>query len=161
MYYSFIYTLLHFMVFIYFQSLFRSDSLAQWLLLELWYHIKCVTLEQKIYQQQMLGWKVSLITLPTTKMYRRYNRHTKHTWCFLYLFLQAMSCWNQIEETLYLHLWLCEQICCKILVQNSDYSFCSRHGLWLCKAIIQVSMNIDHIFLTDTKKCEGRNLSYT
>ena len=38
---------------------------------------------------------------------------------------------------------------------------CSRHGLWLCKAILQVSKNIDHLFLTYTKKCDGRNFSYT
>ena len=38
---------------------------------------------------------------------------------------------------------------------------CSRHDLWLCKAIFQVSMNIDHFFLTYTKKCDVRNFSYT
>ena len=29
---------------------------------------------------------------------------------------------------------------------------CSRHSLWLLKVILQVSMNIDHFFLTYTKK---------
>ena len=43
------------------------------------------------------------------------------------------------------------QFCCKILEQNGGYSL-FRHGLWLCKAILQASMNIDHFFLTYTKK---------
>ena len=38
---------------------------------------------------------------------------------------------------------------------------CSRHCLWLCNAIFQVSMNIDHFFLIYNEKCDGRNFSYT
>ena len=38
---------------------------------------------------------------------------------------------------------------------------CSRHDLWLCKAILQVSTNTEYFFLTYTEKCDGRNLSYT
>ena len=57
-----------------------------------------------------------------TKMYRRYSLHTKNTWYFLYLFLWSMICRNQIEETLYPHLWVCEQCCCKILIQNGGYT---------------------------------------
>ena len=56
------------------------------------------------------------------KMYCRYSWQTKSTWCFLYLFLQSMICQNQVEETLHPHLWVCEQFCCKILVQNCSYS---------------------------------------
>ena len=41
---------------------------------------------------------------------------------FLYLFFWSMICQNQIEETLYPHLRVCEQFCCKILVQNGGYS---------------------------------------
>ena len=29
-----------------------------------------------------------------TKMYHRCSWHTKNTWCFLYLFLWSMICWN-------------------------------------------------------------------
>ena len=58
----------------------------------------------------------------SSKMYRRYCWHTKKAWCFLYLFLRSMVCRNQIEENLYPHLWVCEQFCCKILVQNDGYS---------------------------------------
>ena len=32
---------------------------------------------------------------------------------------------------------------------------CSRHGLWLCKVILQVTLNINHFFLTHTGKPEG------
>ena len=76
-----------------------------------------------------------------------------------HLFLWSMICWNQIVETLYPHFWICKQLCCKILVKNGGNSF-SRHGLWLCKAILQVSTNIDYFFLTYTKKCDGRNFCY-
>ena len=38
---------------------------------------------------------------------------------------------------------------------------CSRQGISLCKAILQVSTNIDHFFLTYTEKCDGRNFSHT
>ena len=52
-----------------------------------------------------------LVTMPSTKMYCRYSWHVKNTWCFLDLFLRSMICWNEIEETLYPHLWICEQFC--------------------------------------------------
>ena len=55
-----------------------------------------------------------------TKMYHRYSWHTKNT--FLYLFLWSIICWNQIEEILYSHFWVCEQFCCKILVPNGGLS---------------------------------------
>ena len=56
---------------------------------------------------------------------------TKNNWCFLYLFLQSMICRNQIEETIYPHLWVCEQFCCKILVQNGGYSLFQARSLTL------------------------------
>ena len=64
-------------------------------------------------------------------MYCRYSWHTKNTWCFLYLFLWSMICWNQIEESLYPHLWVCEQFYCKILVQNGGYSLFQALSLTL------------------------------
>ena len=101
----------------------RSDTFAQWLLLELWQNIKCLTLGQNIYQLQMASWKFSQVHVgeeiqssnhlhvhslqplcKPTKMYYRHSWHVKNTWCFSYLFLRSMICWNQIEETLYHHL---------------------------------------------------------
>ena len=42
-----------------------------------------------------------------------------------------MICWNQIEETLYPNMWVCEQFCCKILVQNGGYSLFQAWSLTL------------------------------
>ena len=87
------------------------------------------------------GWRNSIfkspsctftsVAMPTHQIYRRYNWHMKITWCFSYLFLWSMICWNQIEETLYPHLWVCKQFCCKILVQNSGYSLFQTWSLTL------------------------------
>ena len=55
----------------------------------------------------------------------------KNIWWFLYQFLQPMICRNQIEETLYPHLWVCKQFCCKILVQNGGYSLFRARSLTL------------------------------
>ena len=66
-----------------------------------------------------------------TKMSYRYSWHSKNTWCFLYLFVQSMVCRNQFEETLYPHLWVCEQLCCKTLVQNGGYSLFQTRSLIL------------------------------
>ena len=81
------------------------------------------------HQQQTSSWKsmwVNKFNLQSlcqpNKMYHRYSWYTKNTWYFLYLFLWSVICRNQIEKTLYPHLWVCEQFCCKILVQNGDYS---------------------------------------
>ena len=117
------------------------------------------------------GWRNSIfkspsctftsVTMPTHQIYHRYNWHMKITWCFSYLFLWSMICWNQIEETL--SLLTCELV--SNFVARYWYKMvatpCSRHGLWLCKAILQVCINIDHFFLTYTGKCDGKNFSYT
>ena len=42
-----------------------------------------------------------------------------------------MICRNQIEETCYPHLCVCEQFCFKILVQNGGYSLFQAWSLTL------------------------------
>ena len=77
------------------------------------------------------GTKHLSATVGQLKMHCRYSWHLKNTWCFLYLFLQSLICRNQIEETLYPHLWVCEQFNCKILVQNGGYSLFQTQSLTL------------------------------
>ena len=150
----------------------RSDTFAQWLLLELWQNIKCLTLGQNIYQLQMASWKFSQVHVgeeiqssnhlhvhslqplcKPTKMYYRHSWHVKNTWCFSYLFLRSMICWRNSLSSL------------DCFVTRYWYKMvatpCFRHSLWLCKAILQVSMNIDHYFLSYTKKCDQSNFSFT
>ena len=141
MFYSFIYARLHFMFFIWFQSLFKvsvwdsihSPSDCWWSRDNAWnvwrwdktfisirwsaenfpksFWVKKFNLQSSIFMYIHFSHYFQ-----PTKMYHRYHWHTKNTWCFLYLFSWSMVCWNQIEETLYHHLCVCEQFCCKMLV---------------------------------------------
>ena len=101
------------MIFICFQSLFkvsvRSDTFAQWLLLELWMithkmfhagtkHILATDGQLKFFLSLCGPYIYIDVSHSATKMYHRYSWHKKNTWSFLYLFLRLMICWNQIEQ---------------------------------------------------------------
>ena len=125
-------------------------------------------LEQNIYQQQIVNWSFprsvfksshvhSLQSLcQPTKMYCRYCWHMKNIDVFyIYFFGQ----WFVEIKLKKLSILTCEFV--SNFVARYWYKMvatpCSRHGLWLCKAILWVSTKIDHFFLTYTKKCDRRN----
>ena len=63
-------------------------------------------------------------------------------------------------KKLYPHLWVCEQFCCKVLVQNGGYSLFCAWSLTL--QINPPDQNEHWPFFPDlAEKCDGRNFSYT
>ena len=148
----------------------RSDKFTQWLLLELWQCIKCLMLGQNIYQQQMASWKFSKghvgediqssnhlhVNSPQslcqpTKM-AKCIINTDDIWKTLdgfYIYFSGKWFVKIKLKKLYPHLWICEQFVARHWYKMAATP-CSRHGLWLCKAIFKGSRNIDHFFLTYT-----------
>ena len=160
-----IYTQLHFMVFLCFQRLFivsvcnaiQSPSDCCWSsdnTSNVWCWDKTFIRNRWPAESFPRSMWVKKFNLQITFMYIHFSHYDNPPKCII----DTADIWKALDVFISISLIIDLS---KSNWRNSLSPPCSRHGLWLCKAILQVSTKIDHFFLTYTKKCDGRNFSYT